>query len=224
MQIFKVDYKNPDSRLAKMAARVIKAGGIVVVPTETVYGIYGDALNEKTVEKLLKLKKRRKDRGFDLSLQPFDKIFKYAEFSPLISEILKKFPEQPLSFALPRKESLPGFLNPGFKTVAFHFIDIKLEKKIFEYMDTPIIGTSANISELPDTNSAEEVVKYFKHTFGSFLEPDLVLDAGKLKKRKPSAIIELIGEKVRVVRAGDISKNAMEKELEIIKNKYAASR
>jgi L-threonylcarbamoyladenylate synthase len=218
MQIIKINYKNPDPGIIKKAARIIKKGGIVVVPTETVYGILGNGLNEKTVKKLLKLKKRNKDKGFDLTLYPLKRIFKYVESNPLVSKILEKFPEQPLSLALPRKEPLPSFLNPEFKTIAFHFFFSKIDEELFKYIDTPVIGTSANISELPDTSSIDEVADYFRHTFGSSLEPDLILDAGKLKKRKPSAIIELAGENIKVIRSGDLSKGDLQKELEKIKN------
>jgi len=214
MQIFKVDYKNPDPRLIKKVVRIIKAGGIVVVPTDTVYGICGNALNEKTVKKIHKLKKRSKDKGFNLGLYPVNRVFKYAEFNPLIPEIIKNLPEQSLSFALPKKVRLPNFLNPEFKTVAFHFFFSEWEKEIFKYLDAPIIATSANISELPDTNSIDEVADYFRHTFGSPFEPDLILDGGKLKKRKSSAIIELAGENIKVIRSGDLSKEILQKELE----------
>jgi len=212
MKIVKINYKNPDSGVMRKAAEIIKKGGLVVVPTETVYGILGNGLNEKTVKKLLKLKKRTKDKGFDLTLYPLKRIFKYVEFNPLVSKILEKFPEQPLSFALPRKELLPAYLNPGFKTVAFHFFFSELDKELFKYISTPLIGTSANISELPDTHSVKEVAEYFRHTFGSSLEPDLILDGGKLPGRKPSAIIELAKD-IKIIRPGDISKEIIEKEL-----------
>ncbi len=107
-------------------------------------------------------------------------------------------------------------MNPGFKTVAFHFFFSKWEKDIFKYIDTPIISTSANISELPDTNSINEVADYFRHTFGSSFEPDLILDGGKLTKRKPSAIIELIKDDIKIIRSGDLSKEILKKELEKI--------
>jgi len=217
MKIIKIDYKNPAPLLIKKAAKIIKEGGIVVAPTETVYAIFGNGLNEETVKKILKLKKRKKDKGFDLTLYPYEKIFKFIQFNPLIPKILEKFPDQPLSFALPRKAPLPGFLNPGFKTVAFHFFFSKLDKELFKYIDIPLIGTSANISELPDVSSAEEVLNYFRHTFGSSFEPDLILDGGKLNKRKPSAIIELAGTDIKVIREGDILGSSAQKELEKIK-------
>ncbi len=213
MKIVKINYKKPDPDVMRKAAGIIRKGGIVVVPTETVYGILGSGVNEKTVKKLLKLKERDKDKGFDLTLYPLKRVFKYVEPNSLVFKILEKFPEQPLSFALPRKERLPGFLNPGFKTVAFHFFFSELDKELFKYINIPLIGTSANISELPDTHSIKEVAEYFRHTFGTFLEPDLILDAGKLaKKRKPSAIIELVKNDIRIIRPGDISAEIIEKE------------
>lgn len=211
MQIIKINYKKPDPRIIRKAAKIIKKGGLVVVPTETVYAILGNGLNEKTVEKVLKLKKRGKDKGFDLTLYPIKRIFRYAKFNPLTQEILERFPEQPLSFAFPRKERLPGFLNPGFKTVAFHFFFSEIDRELFKYIDMPLIGTSANLSGLPDTHSIKEVAEHFKHTFGSFLEPDLILDGGKLSSRKPSAIIELVEKDIKIIRPGDISLEIIEK-------------
>lgn len=121
MDIYKVDYNNPNPAFIKKAAEIISSGGIVVVPTETVYGILGSALNEKTVKKIVQLKKRNEKKGFDLTLYPPDKIFDYAEKNLLVPKIINEFSDQPLSLALPRKKSLPAFLNPKLKTVAFHF-------------------------------------------------------------------------------------------------------
>lgn len=219
MRVIKIDYRSPDGQVIRGAAKVIKKGGIVIVPTDTVYGIFADALNWQTVEKVLKFKKREEDKGFDLTLYPFKKIFEYVQFNPLIPKILRKIPDQPLSFALPRKKSLPEFLNPDYQTVAFHFFFSELDKKLFEYLDSPVIGTSANISELPEVHSVKEVTEYFRHTFGSAIEPDLILDAGKLQNRKPSAIIELNNQDIKVVREGDISKKLLEKELKEINKK-----
>lgn len=217
MQIIKIDYKNPAPQVMKKAVRILKSGGLVVVPTETVYGILGNGLNEKTVEKLLKLKKRGRDKGFDLTLYPAEKIFKYVKQTPLVGEVLKKFSGQPLSLALPRKEPLPNFLNPGYKTVAFHFFFSKIDEELFKYINTPLIGTSANISKLPDVHSVEKVAEYFRHTFGSSFEPDLILDGGELLGRKPSAIIELVGRDIKLIRRGDISRRIVEEEFKRIK-------
>lgn len=221
MEIIKINYKNPSPEVIKKVAKALKKGRLVVVPTETVYGILADGLNVKTVERLLKLKKRDRDRGFDLTLYPVKRIFGYAKFNPLIPKILESFPDQPLSFALPRKECLPSFLSSEFKTVAFHFFFSKLDEELFKYIKTPLIGTSANISKLPAVHSAEKVVEYFRHTFGFSLEPDLILDAGELSaRRRPSAIIELKGENIKIVREGDIPKKEMEERLEKIKRDF----
>ncbi|HPN96398.1 MAG TPA: L-threonylcarbamoyladenylate synthase [Candidatus Moranbacteria bacterium] len=216
MDIVSFNYSNPDPATVKKVAEIIKAGGIVVVPTETVYGILGSALNKKTVKKIVQLKKRNEKKGFDLTLYPPEKIFDYAETNSLVPEIIEEFSEQPLSLALPRKKSLPDFLNPDLKTVAFHFFFSKLDEELFKYIDVPLIGTSANISNLPDTGSVEKVVDYFKNTFDRPLKPDLVLDSGKLKKRNPSAVIEILDKKIRIVRGGDLTDKVWRKRLEKI--------
>lgn len=216
MEIIKIDFKKPDPEIVKKAANIIKIGGLVIAPTETVYAIFGDALNKKTLEKIFQLKQRNKAKRFDLTLHPQERIFKYVEYNSLIPKILDRFPELPISFGLPRKKTLPSFLNPGFDIVSFHFFFSELDKELFKYIDMPLVGTSANISGRPNIFSVEKVIEYFKPTFGTSLQPGLVLDGGELLKRKPSAIIELLGNDVKVIRGGDIESEILQRDLNII--------
>lgn len=214
MEIIKIDYNSPDADAVKKAAKVLESGGIVIAPTQTVYAIFGNALNEKTIDKVLRLKKRNPVKGFGLTLFPIDRIFEYVASDPLIFDIIRIFPEQPMSFALPRKKTLPEFLNPGFDSIAFHFFFSRLDEEIFGHINAPLIGTSANISGECDVNSAEKVIKYFEPAFGTSLEPELILDGGTLQKSCPSAVIKIMGKNITVERGGNISKEEMQKKLD----------
>lgn len=215
-KILKINLREPDVAVVKKMAKVIRDGGIVIAPTHTVYAIFADALNPEAIKKVLQFKKRKKDKGFDLTLYPEKKIFEYIQPNPLINKILEKFSSQPLSFATPRKKSLPNFLNPEYQTAAFHFFFSELDKELFKILKTPLIGTSANLSGLPETHSVEKTIEYFKHTFGSDISPDLILDGGKIPFKKPSAIIEIKGEKIKILREGDRPLAEMEKEIKYI--------
>ena len=216
LEIIKINYKKPDPQVVKKAADIIKSGGLVIAPTETVYAIFGDALNRETIEKVFQLKQRDPGKRFDLTLCPCERIYEYVEYNPLIPKILAGFPKLPISFGLPRKKTLPPFLNSGFETVSFHFFFSQLDKELFKYIDTPLIGTSANISGQPDVSSAEKVVECFSPTFGTPLEPELILDGGKLIKKNPSAIIELSGNGIKVIRGGDIGAEKLRRDLDKI--------
>lgn len=199
METIKIDFNDPAAQAVKRMAEVIGQGGLVIAPTCTVYAIFADALNRKAVEKVLKLKRRSRAKGFILTLCPRKEIFKYVRPSPLIPGLLRKFPGENLSFVLPRKKALPGFLSPGSGTAAFHFFFSALDRKFFRLWRTPLIGTSANISNLPAADSCRRVLGQFRRA-GAGAMPDLVLDAGRLPPKKPSALIELKGKEFRVLR------------------------
>ena len=215
MKIIKIDYKNPDRRIIKKVAEIINRGGIAIVPGDAVYTIVADAFNKEAVKKVSKLKKGRgEDKAFNLGLYSFGDIQKYARFHPLINKIQEKFPKEPFTFAVPRNKNLPKFLNPKFKTVGFRVPFNKVTLGLSNFHRTPVIGTSANISELPEAHSVEELLDYFRGIFGKDFQPDLILDAGKLKERKPSTVIELAeGKRVRILREGEVKKGVLEKEI-----------
>jgi len=78
---------------------------------------------------------------------------------------------------------------------------------------TPVIGTSCNISDLGESYSVEELMDYFRGIFGSEFAPDIVLDAGKLPRRKSSTVIEIIDKKFKIIREGDIDGSLLETEI-----------
>lgn len=217
MKIVKIDYKNPDPRAIKKVATAIKQGKVAVVPGDAVYTIVADAFNKEAIQKVFKIKKREKGKAFNLGLYCLEDIAKYGKFSPLISKIQEKFPRMPFAFAVPRNEKIiPSFLNPNYKTLAFRVPFNKVTSTLSKFHRTPVIGTSCNTSELKDTYSVEELMDYFREIFGSEVAPDIVLDAGKLPKRKTSTVLEIIGRKTRIIREGDIDRNLLKTEIKRI--------
>ncbi len=217
MKIIKINYKNPDPNAVKKVATAIKRGKVAIVPGDAVYTIVADAFNKDAIQKVFKIKKRDKGRAFNLGLYCLEDIAKYGKFSPLIYKLQEKFPKMPFAFAVPRnKKVVPSFLNPGYKTLAFRVPFNKVTSTLSKFHRAPVIGTSCNISELKDTYSIEELMDYFREIFGSEVAPDIVLDAGKLPKRKTSTVLEIVNEKIKILREGDIERNLLEKEIKIL--------
>lgn len=221
MEIIKINYKKPDPQVVKKAADIIKLGGLVIVPTDTVYAIRGDSLNRKTLEKVLRLKQRNPVKRFLLDLYPCERIYEYAEYNPLIPKILDRFPNLSISLGLPRKKTLPAFLNPGSDIVSFRFYFSRLGKELFRYINTPLVGTSANISGQPNVFSAKAIIESFRSTFGTPLEPELILDGGELAKKSPSVIIELTKDNIKAIRGGDIGIKKLQSDLDEIAKEFA---
>jgi len=222
MKIIKIDYKNPDQNVLKKVANIIDKGGITIVPGDAVYTIVGDPFDKKAFEKVIKLKKgRNKNKAFNLGLYSIEDIKKWGEFNPLIYKIQKKFPNAFFAFAVPKKKNLfPPYFNPKFKTVAFRIPFNKVTSTLSKFHRKPVIGTSANISELPDAHSLEELLDYFRGMFGKDFQPDLILDAGRLPNRKPSTVIEINKDHIKILRGGDIPEEKLREEIEKIKNEF----
>ena len=201
----------------KKVAAAIKQGKVAIVPGDAVYTLVADAFNKDAIQKVFKIKKRERGKAFNLGLYRLEDIAKYGKFSPLIYKIQEKFPKMPFAFAVPRNEKIvPSFLNPGYKTLGFRVPFNKVTSTLSKFHRTPVIGTSCNISELKDTYSVEELMDYFREIFGSEIAPDIVLDAGKLPKRKTSTVIEIIEKKVKIIREGDIDRNLLKTEIKRI--------
>ncbi len=221
MKIVKIDYNNPDPGAVKKVADAIEKGKIAIVPGDAVYTIVGDAFNPESIKKVYQMKKREKGKAFNLGLYCLDDIAKYGKSSPLIKKIAKKFPKEPFSFAVPRNEkTVPNFLNVGYKTLAFRVPFNKVTSTLSKFHRTPVIGTSANISELKNTYSVKELMEYFRNIFGYEIKPDVVLDAGKLPERRPSTVIEIIDNKIKVIREGEIKTSFLEKEMMELVNDF----
>lgn len=220
MKIIKIDYKNPDPKAVKKVADAINKGKIAIVPGDAVYTMVGDAFNLKSIKKVQKAKRRDRKKAFNLGLYCLDDIAKYGEFNSLIKKIAKKFPNEPFTFAVPRNnKTVPDFLNLGYKTLGFRVPFNKVTSTLSKFHRTPVIGTSANISELKNTYSIEELMKFFRGIFGNEIKPDIVLDAGKLPERRPSTVIEIVDNKVRLIREGEIKSDLLDKEIaKLIKN------
>jgi len=214
MKIIKINYKNPDPEVIKKVAYAIEKGKIAIVPGDAVYTIVADAFNREAIERVFKIKKRERGKAFNLGLYCLGDIAQYGKFSPFIYKIQEKFPKMPFAFAVPRNDRIvPSFLNPGYKTLGFRVPFNKVTSTLSKFHRTPVIGTSCNISELKDAYSVEELMDYFREIFSSEIAPDIVLDAGKLPKRKTSTVIEIIDKKIKIIREGDIERALLEKEI-----------
>jgi len=213
MKIIKIDYNNPDHEAIKMVAKAVDEGKIAVVPGDAVYTIVADAFNIEAVQKVIKVKRRNRIKPFNLGLYCLDDIAKYGRYNSLIKEIVKKFPKEPFTFVVPRKETVPSFLNPGHKTLGFRIPFNKVTSTLSKFHRSPIIGTSANVSELKNTYSVEELMGYFNKVFGQEIMPEIVLDAGELPSRRPSTVIKLLDKGVDIIREGEIDSSILHKEI-----------
>jgi len=183
------------------AASVLKDGGLVVYPTDTLYGLGCDALNEEAIMKVFRAKSRSKEKPISIAVSSLEMMKKYASVTPLAESLAKQFLPGGLTLILSKK-NLPDILTSNKKEIAVRIPDDKVALKLIQALGRPITATSANISGMEPPATPEEVANQ--------IEADLIIDRGKLESKVPSTIVDLTGPP-KLLRAGKIKWEEIEK-------------
>ncbi len=204
MRIFKIDRNNPDRRAIKSAARVIKSKGVVIYPTDTIYGLGANALDKRTVKKIFKIKKRPEVKAVSVVVKDVKMAKKYCRVNKIQQEIFSALLPGPFTLILPKKANAKIFAGDK-KTLAIRIPDSRVTQALADYLKIPFTATSANISGLSGSGDIKKVLKQLginrkKPNLSANRRISLVLDAGNLPKRKPSIIIDLTKPTPKIIR------------------------
>ncbi|MFH1181198.1 MAG: L-threonylcarbamoyladenylate synthase [bacterium] len=172
----------------KKAVEIIKNGGVVIAPTDTVYGLICDAANKKAVEKIFKIKKRPKSKPLPIFVKDLKMAKEIAEIDRKQEKFLKKVWPGKVTARLERKKSKIKLYGVDKDTIAIRIPKYRLLLGLAEQLNRPLAQTSANISGKIAPAKIQEILKQFS---SKKYQPDLVIDAGDLPQNKPSKIIDL---------------------------------
>ena len=201
---------NQINKTIQKAARIIKKGGLVAFPTETVYGLGANALDKKAVRKIFEAKGRPLDNPVIVHIANFEDLTKLVRKIPKEAEILaKKFWPGPLTFILFKKKIIPDEVTAGTKTVAIRMPKNKIALKLIKAAGVPIAAPSANLAGKPSPTKAEHVFE----DLGDKI--DLILDGGPTKIGVESTVLDLTVKPPQILRPGGISFEELKK---VIKN------
>jgi L-threonylcarbamoyladenylate synthase len=187
----RVSQLSPGEFFDLYSAERIAAGGVFVYPTDTVYGIGCDALNEKAVERVFEIKERDKNKPLSVAFSDVDDLlgFVYVDESDE-KELREKLPG-PYTFIVKNK-SIPRVVTGGLDTIGVRVPDHDRIRRIIKLAGRPIVTTSANPSGAPAVNSIQEIPDEF------LKRVDFMIDEGVCGSGRPSRIINLVtGEKLR---------------------------
>lgn len=177
----------------------LKNDGILIYPTETLYGIGVKFDNRKLLEKVFELKKRPKEKVFPLIVN-LSHLNNLVAFIPsLAKKLIEQYWPGPLTLLLPAKADLPPEIILDNK-VALRMPGKSFALDLIQLSPFPITATSANISGLPAASEVEDVIKYFQDSE----ENILVIDGGKLRST-PSTIIDVTIYPPKIIRQGAVS-------------------
>lgn len=184
---------------------LLKQGGIVAFPTDTVYGLGACATDQQAVERVYAVKQRPLNMALPLLLASTSQITEVAEAVPEITwRLAEKFLPGALTLVLPKSKSLPDIVTAGGTTVAIRIPAHLIPVALIKGLGTPIVGTSANLSGKPSALTAEEVCAQFGDGI------DLVIDGGRCSGGKESTIIDVTGKIPVVLREGAIGRKELE--------------
>lgn len=182
-RIVKIENLEAHTADIENAASIIKNGGLVVIPTETVYGLGGDGTNPSSSRKIYEAKGRPSDNPLIIHIANPKDADKYAYTCKLYYDLAKAFMPGPLTVILPKKDVIPRETTGGLDTVAVRCPSHPVARAIIEKAGVPIAAPSANISGRPSATSAEYVVEDFDGRV------DMIIDGGECEIGLESTIV-----------------------------------
>lgn len=188
-----------DHKSAEKAASILKKGGVIVYPTETLYGIGALASNNDTVERIFEIKGRPHGKPIPLLIKNLEMLSKIAEGSDLASEMSEEYWPGALTIILKQKAMLPDLITCGTGKIALRISAHQFLHALFDLIEEPLTSTSANISNGPNLSDPQELFETFNG------KVDLIVDSGKIPESRGSTIVDLTLDPPQVLREGDIN-------------------
>lgn len=198
METLFLSANNPQT--VQIAAKIIKNGGLVAIPTETVYGLGANGLDEAAVVKIFEAKGRPQDNPLILHVTDVAQIDTLCHHVPEMAYCLaEKYWPGPLTMVLPARDCIPKRTTGGLDTVAVRCPDNEVTREIIRLTGVPLAAPSANISGKPSTTTAQHVL----HDHDGRIEA--IVDGGACRVGVESTIVDLTGQRPRLLRPGGIT-------------------
>lgn len=207
-QIVSVDKDNPEKEIIKQAAKIIKAGGLVAFPTETVYGLGGNALDAEVAKKIYAAKGRPQDNPLIVHIYSLIQLEELVKEIPAKARMLmEKFWPGPLTIIFYKKDIVPFSTTGGLDTVAIRMPAHPVALELIKESGVPIAAPSANISGKPSPTCAQDVAEDLSGKI------DMILDGGPTEVGVESTVLDISEEIPIILRPGGVTKEELEKVL-----------
>lgn len=189
-----------DYRIIKKASAVIKKGGLVLFPTETVYGLGANGLDKNAVEKIFNAKGRKSDNPLILHISDFKMLdlITYG-ITDIEQKLMNAFWPGPFTIILNKTKNVPNIVTGNLDTVAVRMPNNLIAKRLIEYSGVPIAAPSANISGKPSGTNLDDIIDELKD------KVDCIIDGGNCEVGLESTVVRVINNTPHILRPGKIT-------------------
>ena len=196
---------NPDKTGLSTACEILQNGGVVAIPTETVYGLAANAYDETAIAKIFEAKGRPQDNPLIVHIASIDTLYELASTVPKTAlKCAEKFWPGPLTMVLPKTEKVPNAVSAGLSTVAVRMPLNQTARDIIEKSGLPLAAPSANISGSPSPTTAQHVLNDMNGKI------DAVVDGGECSVGVESTVVTLVTTPPTLLRPGGITPEQLE--------------
>lgn len=202
--------KKEDRMALSRSEAILRDGGILIVPTDTVYGIVGLATNENVVKKIFTLKKRSREKALPIFVKDLSMAKKYVEAPIRLKYFFNKIWPGGVTVIFKNRGNLPKILTGGFSTIGVRIPDYPFILNLIRRLNAPLVQTSANISGQPPAKNVDELLRCFEK---ERIRPDCIIDGGELPHAS-STIIDVTYENPIILREGMLKKKKIERLLQ----------
>lgn len=193
--LLRINPQNPQMRLIGRAVEILKQGGVIAYPTDTVYGIGCDIFNRKGLKKIYQIKQRDPRKPFSFICSDLSEVANYAQVSNFAFKILKRHLPGPYTFVLEATRIVPDLLVTRQKTVGIRIPNHPIPLALVRELGHPLVTTSANLSDTDVIEDPEDI----EAELGRQL--DCIVDGGLLSG-DPSTVISLVNDQPEILRMG----------------------
>jgi len=193
--LIKINSQNPQLRLIRKVAEILKNGGIIAYPTDTYYGIGCDIMNKKAIERIYRLKKRNKNKPFSFICSGLKNISHYAKVSNYAYKTMRRLLPGPYTFVLEGSRMVPKIMLTKRRTAGIRVPSHNICIALTEALENPIISTSASMPDGTIANDPDLLHDYFSSNI------EVVIDGGPVPGH-PSSVISLIDDIPEIIRKG----------------------
>ena len=194
-----------DPEAVLRAAAVLRSGGVILYPTDTLYGLGADALSDEAVAKIYAIKGRDEKKPIHAIVADVEMTNRFGEVNEKAFALMCSYMPGPLSLILKKKPDVESGIGKGMETFCVRIPDNQFCLDLAKEFNNPYTTTSANLSGAAAGRSVPEILAQLGEEASLI---DLVIDAGELPERAPSTIVDVSGDDLLVVREGAIPRSA----------------